>query len=288
METPEWIKEAIPRRKLANSLKRKLNNQNLNTVCEEAKCPNIGDCFKRGTATFMIMGNICTRNCAFCAVKNGKPEPLDYGEPSRIAKEVKNLELKHVVITSPSRDDIQDEGAFFYSITVRETKRINPDATVEVLIPDFNGKIDSLKKVIDSGIDVLNHNIETVSRLYPVVRPKSNYKISLNILKESSRYSQNLTIKSGLMLGLGELKEEVISVMNDLLSVNCNIITIGQYLRPSKKHLPVTRYVSPEEFREYKDIGEDMGFDYVASAPLVRSSYHAEEAFNISKSKRDK
>lgn len=288
METPEWIKESIPRRKLANFLKRKLNNQNLNTVCEEAKCPNIGDCFKRGTATFMIMGDICTRNCAFCAVKSGKPEPLDYEEPSRIAKEVKNLKLKHVVITSPSRNDIQDEGAFFYSITVREIRRINPEVTVEVLIPDFNGKIDSLKKVIDSGIDVLNHNIETVSRLYPMVRPESNYKISLNILKESSRYSQNLTIKSGLMLGLGEMKEEVISVMNDLLSVNCNIITIGQYLRPSKKHLPVTRYVSPEEFREYKDIGEDMGFDYVASAPLVRSSYHAEEAFNISNSKRDK
>lgn len=288
MKIPEWIKEAIPRRKLADSLKRRLKDKKLNTVCEEARCPNIGDCFERGTATFMIMGDICTRNCAFCAVKKGKPKPPDTKEPSRIADEVKNLQLKHVVITSPSRDDIQDGGAFFYSMTVREIKRINPDATVEVLIPDFNGNIDSLKKVIDSGIDVLNHNIETIPRLYPIVRPKANYNMSLNILKESSKYSRNITIKSGLMLGFGEIKEEVLSAMNDLLSVNCNIITIGQYLRPSKKHLPVRRYVSPEEFKEYKNIGESMGFDYVASAPLVRSSYHADEAFNRSKSKRDK
>lgn len=285
MAIPEWIKKDIPRRKFALSLLRRLNSRNLNTVCEEAKCPNIGDCFKRGTATFLIMGDICTRSCVFCAVKKGEPHPLDPEEPLRVAEEVNNLGLNHVVITSPSRDDLPDRGASFYSKTVSEIKKRSPHTTVEVLVPDFKGSLDAIKEVVDSGIDVLNHNIETVPRLYPIVRPEANYEQSLNILKESSKYAPSLPLKSGLIVGLGEEKEEVISVMRDLLFVNCNILTIGQYLRPSKKLLPVMRYVHPGEFRDYKILGEEMGFDYVASAPLVRSSYHADEALMIYKDK---
>ncbi len=285
MIAPDWIKEAIPRRKYAKVLRQRFNLRKLHTVCEEAKCPNIGECFQQGTATFLIMGNICTRNCGFCAVKSGKPDPLDPDEPIRVAEEVKNLKLKHTVITSPSRDDLPHGGASFFAEVVKEIKERNPHTTVEVLIPDFKGDLDALKEVVDSGIDVLNHNVETVPRLYPVVRPEANYELSLNVLKEASLYAPSLALKSGLIVGLGEKKGEVLSVMIDLLKVNCNILTIGQYLCPSRKHLPVKRYVHPEEFREYKALGEGMGFDCIVSAPLVRSSYHAEEALRAYKEK---
>lgn len=281
MSIPDWIKEAIPRRKYASFLKKELHSHNLHTVCEEAKCPNIGECFRRGTATFLIMGDICTRNCGFCALKSGKPRSLDWDEPDRVALEVSNLSLKHAVITSPTRDDLKDGGASLYAETAYKIKMRNPETTVEFLIPDFRGDLDALKLVIDSGIDVLNHNVETVPRLYSEVRPEANYERSLNLLREASLYAQFLPTKSGLMLGLGEEKEEILTVMKDLLDVNCNILTIGQYLSPSKYSLPVKRYVHPEEFKEYKIIGEGMGFDYIASAPLVRSSYHADEALVI-------
>ena len=281
MSIPDWIKEAIPRRKYASSLKKELHSHNLHTVCEEAKCPNIGECFRRGTATFLIMGDICTRNCGFCALKSGKPRSLDWDEPDRVALEVSNLSLKHAVITSPTRDDLKDGGASFYAETAYRIKMRNPETTVEFLIPDFRGDLDALKLVIDSGIDILNHNVETVPRLYSEVRPEARYERSLNLLREASLYVQSLPTKSGLMLGLGEEKEEVLTVMKDLLDANCNILTIGQYLSPSKYSLPVKRYVHPEEFKEYKIIGEGMGFDYIASAPLVRSSYHADEALVI-------
>ncbi len=286
MIAPNWIRNSILRREKAEPLRNELHSRKLHTICEEAKCPNIGDCFARGTATFLIMGDTCTRNCRFCAVKNGIPKPLDWKEPERIAEEVRNLGLKHTVITSPSRDDLPDGGASFFAMTTKEIKRINPETTVEVLIPDFKGEIDALRKVIDSGIDVLSHNVETIPRLYPRVRPKALYSRSLNLLKEASTYSSSLPIKSGLMLGLGEKKEEVLDVMKDLRRVNCNILTIGQYLRPSGKELPVERYVPPEEFQEFKVLGEKMGFDFVASAPLVRSSYRAKEALSNFRKKR--
>ena len=281
MSIPDWIKEAVPRRKYASSLKKEFHSHNLHTVCEEAKCPNIGECFRKGTATFLIMGDICTRNCGFCALKSGKPRSLDWDEPDRVALEVSNLSLKHAVITSPTRDDLKDGGASFYAETAYKIKMRNPETTVEFLIPDFRGDLDALKLVIDSGIDVLNHNVETVPRLYSEVRPEANYERSLNLLREASLYAQSLPTKSGLMLGLGEEKEEILTVMKNLLDVNCNILTIGQYLSPSKYSLPVKRYVHPEEFKEYKIIGEGMGFDYIASAPLVRSSYYADEALVI-------
>ncbi|MEA1912237.1 MAG: lipoyl synthase [candidate division WOR-3 bacterium] len=286
MIAPNWIRNSILRRKNAEPLRNELHSRKLHTICEEAKCPNIGDCFARGTATFLIMGDTCTRNCRFCAVKNGIPKPLDWKEPERIAEEVRNLGLKHTVITSPSRDDLPDGGASFFAMTTKEIKRINPETTVEVLIPDFKGEIDALRKVIDSGIDVLSHNVETIPRLYPRVRPKALYSRSLNLLKEASMYFPSLPIKSGLMLGLGEKKEEVLDVMEDLRRVNCNILTIGQYLRPSRKELPAERYVPPEEFQEFKVLGEKMGFDFVASAPLVRSSYRAKEALSKFRKKR--
>ncbi len=281
MIAPNWIKKAIPRRKYAKPLKSKLHSLRLHTICEEAKCPNIGDCFSRGTATFLIMGNICTRCCGFCAVKSGLPHSLDLDEPLRVALEVTNLNLKHVVLTSPSRDDLVDGGASYYKEVVKAIKKRNPHTTVEVLIPDFKGDLNALIEIIDSGIDVLNHNIETVPRLYPIVRPEADYELSLNLLREASLYTPSLPLKSGLIVGLGEEKEEILSVMRDLREVNCKILTVGQYLRPSKELLRVKRYVHPEEFIEYRALGVKMGFDYIASAPLVRSSYMAEEALRI-------
>lgn len=281
MKAPIWIRESIPRRKDAESLRKELRSRSLYTVCEEAKCPNIGECFARGTATILIMGNICTRNCRFCAIKTGKPLSLDWNKPRRVAEEVRNLKLKHAVITSPSRDDLKDSGASFFALTVEEIKKKNPDTTVEVLIPDFQGDLGALRLVINSGIDVLNHNIETVPRLYHEVRPEAIYERSLNLLKEASLYRPTIPVKSGLMVGLGESKKEVLKVMEDLREVDCNILTIGQYLRPSRELLSVKEYIPPEEFREYKEIGEEMGFDYIASAPLVRSSYRAEEGLEI-------
>jgi lipoic acid synthetase len=277
---PDWIKKSLTRKKEAEHLKYIFRSKKIHTVCEEAKCPNIGECFSKKTATFLIMGNICTRDCGFCAIEKGIPEPLDKSEPNRIAKQVKEIGLKYAVLTSPSRDDIIDGGAGFFARTVEQIKRLNTDTRVEVLIPDFRGNVDSLEEVIDSGIDVLNHNIETVQRLYPKVRPKAGYELSLDIIKEASRLKPNLPLKSGFMLGLGEKKKEVVKLLKDLKSVGCNIITIGQYLRPTLKQLPVDRYVHPDEFKKTEEMAYEIGFDYVASGPLVRSSHRAEELFS--------
>jgi len=276
-ELPDWIKSKLSRKKKANSLKSILKSKNLHTVCEEAKCPNIGECFSKKTATFLIMGKICTRNCNFCSIDKGIPEPLDVSEPVRIARQVKEMGLKYVVLTSPSRDDISDGGAGFFSNTVMEIKKLNPNTKIEVLIPDFKGNLDSLKKVIVSGIDVLNHNIETVYRLYSEVRPQADYKLSLRLLEEVSRMKPNLPLKSGFMVGLGERKEEIFELLRDLISVECNIVTIGQYLRPTLRQLPVKRYIHPDEFKEIEESAYEIGFDCVLCGPLVRSSYMAEE-----------
>jgi lipoic acid synthetase len=279
-EFPDWIKNKLSRKKQANNLKNLLKSKNLHTVCEEAKCPNIGECFGEGTATFLIMGNICTRNCGFCSVRKGIPEPVDRDEPVRIARQIKKMKLRHVVLTSPSRDDIDDGGAAFFVDTAREIKKINPSTTVEILIPDFKGDINSLKKVLNSDIDILNHNVETVRRLYPRVRPEAKYDRTLGILKKASISSPGLPVKSGFMVGLGEKKEEVVELLKDLRAAGCNILTVGQYLRPTLKQLTVDRYVHPDEFKEIEDLAYNIGFDYVVSGPLVRSSYKAEEVLS--------
>jgi lipoic acid synthetase len=276
---PDWIKKSLTRKKKAEHLKYIFQSKNLHTVCQEAKCPNIGECFSKKTATFLIMGNICTRNCGFCSIGKGIPEPLDNSEPNRIAEQIKEMKLKYAVLTSPSRDDLEDGGAGFFASTVKKIKEINSSTKVEVLIPDFNGDIKSLNTVLYSDISVLNHNVETVPRLYPRIRPEANYDRSLRILREASLIYSQLPVKSGFMVGLGERKEEVIELLKDLKSVGCNIVTIGQYLRPTLRQVPVKRYIHPDEFKEMEEIAYGIGFDYVASGPLVRSSYKAEEIF---------
>jgi len=276
-ELPDWIKSKLSRKKKANSLKSILKSKSLHTVCEEAKCPNIGECFSKKTATFLIMGKICTRNCGFCSIDKGIPKPLDVSEPVRIAKQVKEMGLKYVVLTSPSRDDIPDGGAVFFADTVKETKKLNPNTKVEVLIPDFKGNINALKKVISSGISILNHNVETVPRLYSKVRPEAEYERSLGVLGKTAILDSKLPVKSGFMVGLGEKKYEILELLEDLNSVGCNIVTIGQYLRPTLNQLPVNRYLHPDEFKEIEELAYEIGFDCVSCGPLVRSSYMAEE-----------
>jgi lipoic acid synthetase len=278
---PDWIKDKLSRKKQAETLKNILKSRNLHTVCEEAKCPNIGECFGGGTATFLIMGQVCTRSCGFCSISKGIPEPLDKFESVRIAEQVKEMKLRYVVLTSPSRDDLDDGGASFFAQTVKKIKEINLSTAVEVLIPDFKGDINALKKVINSEIDVFNHNIETVRRLYSSVRPEADYERSLGILREASVSRPGLPVKSGFMVGLGEKKEEVVELLKDLKSAGCSILTVGQYLRPTLKQLPVNRYVHPDEFKEIEDLAYNIGFDYVASGPLVRSSYRAEEILSL-------
>jgi lipoic acid synthetase len=279
-EFPDWIKSKLSRKKQANNLKNLFKSKNLHTVCEEAKCPNIGECFGGGTATFLIMGNVCTRNCGFCSITKGIPEPLDETEPSRIARQIKKMKLKHAVLTSPSRDDLDDGGAAFFARTTREIKRRNPSTTVEVLIPDFKGELSSLKTVVYSDVDVLNHNVETVRRLYPRVRPKADYDRTLKVLREASVMNPRFPVKSGFMVGLGEKKEEVVELLKDLRTAGCNILTVGQYIRPTLRQLSVSRYVHPYEFKEMEDLAYELGFKYVASGPLVRSSYRAEEVLS--------
>jgi lipoic acid synthetase len=279
-EFPDWIKNKLSRKKQADNLKSLLKSKNLHTVCEEAKCPNIGECFSRGIATFLIMGNICTRNCGFCSISKGVPEPLDESEPVHLARQVKKMNLKHVVLTSPNRDDLDDGGAAFFAETVKKIKKINLSTTVEVLIPDFKGEPSSLETVIYSGIDVLNHNIETVKRLYPRVRPVADYERTLGILRKASVRSSGFYVKSGFMVGLGERRQEVEELLEDLKSTGCSILTVGQYLRPTLKQLPVERYVHPDEFKEIENQAYNIGFDYVISGPLVRSSYRAEEVLS--------
>lgn len=274
MRLPEWIK--TPSSDL-HTVKRVLRGHRLLTVCEEARCPNKGLCFSKPTATFMILGDICTRNCGFCSVKSGIPWPIDRDEPERVSKAAYEMGLRHVVITSVTRDDLFDGGASQFAETIKAVRRRLPEAKIEVLTPDFKGDESSLKTVLDAKPDVFNHNMETVRRLYYKVRPEADYERSLNVLRNAKKLFPHIKTKSGLMLGLGETIDEVIELLNDLRKVRCDFLTIGQYLRPSKKNLPVVEYIKPEIFEELKDIANDLGFKFVASGPLVRSSMNAEE-----------
>jgi len=271
---PEWLKVKAPGGETYAHLKSMMRSKSLHTVCEEAKCPNISECWNAGTATFMILGDTCTRSCGFCAVKTGRPMLLDEHEPLHVAEAIQQMNLKHAVITSVNRDERADGGASIWAETINKVKELNPGLTIEVLIPDFKGKMENLQKVIDTRPDVLNHNTETVPSLYKKVRPQGKYHWTLSVLKECK--SQGLRTKTGIMLGLGEEKTELLQVMQDLREVGVNVLTLGQYLQPTKNHLPVDRFVHPDEFNEYRETGLQMGFDIVESGPLVRSSYHAE------------
>ena len=285
---PEWIRSKIVDSQIFFQTKQVVNQNNLVTVCQEANCPNITECWSKKHATFMIMGDTCTRACAFCNVKTGKPTYLDPLEPLKIAQATKELYLKHVVITSVDRDDLQDGGANHFSKVILETRKINKQTTIEVLTPDFLRKGESYKKVVFANPDVFNHNIETVPNLYRSVRPGSRYFASINLLKSVKEINKTMFTKSGIMLGLGETKDEVFQVMDDLLSANVDFLTIGQYLQPSTKHYPLIRYVHPDEFQEFKEIALSKGFLIVASSPLTRSSYHADEDFSLMKKLREK
>jgi lipoic acid synthetase len=277
---PEWLRRKLPDPEALSKMRGLLQRHGLNTVCQEALCPNQGECFGQGTATFLILGKTCTRNCTFCAIPTEERPPApDSDEPRRIAQASAELGLKHVVITSVTRDDLEDGGSSHFARTVRALRDSNPGIVVEVLIPDFQGSAEDLKTVMDSGPDILNHNLETVPRLYPDVRPQAVYPRSLELLKRAREMSPARITKSGLMLGIGEEKEEVLRVMVDLREASCDLLTLGQYLRPSGKHHPVARYVTPDEFDELRLEGEKMGFKAVFSAPLVRSSFHAAEIF---------
>lgn len=260
-----------------HEIKKGLRAHGLHTVCEEARCPNLSECFSKKTATFMIMGNICTRSCGFCSVANGKPLPLDPEEPKRVAKQALELNLKHVVVTSVTRDDLEDGGAGFFADTIKEIRYVVPDATVEVLTPDFRGEQAPIEKVCKAFPDVFNHNLETVERLTPVIRNKASYETSLKVLKTASLFSKTIMIKSGIMAGLGETEKEVIKTIRDLKDTGCDIITVGQYLRPTKSAVAVSEYVTPEQFDKYKKIGEEIGVKYMFCGPFVRSSYMAHE-----------
>ena len=276
---PSWIRSKLSNSKEFFLTKTIVNQGNLVTVCQEANCPNITECWSKRHATFMIMGDTCTRACAFCDVKTGKPENIDPLEPLKIANAVHKLNLRHVVITSVDRDDLSDGGSNHFKETIEITRKKNPETTIEVLTPDFLRKGDAYKKVLEANPDVFNHNIETVPSLYLKVRPGARYFSSLELLKNAKQYNKNVFTKSGLMVGLGEKKEEIIQVMDDLRSADVDFITIGQYLQPSKKHHPLERYYHPDEFQELEIIAKSKGFHLVSSSPLTRSSYHADEDF---------
>ncbi len=285
---PKWIKSKIIDSQIFFKTKEVVNRNNLNTVCQEANCPNITECWSKKHATFMIMGDTCTRGCAFCDVKTGKPNKLDPLEPLKVSKAVKELNLNHVVITSVDRDDLIDGGANHFKEVVLETKKNNPNTTIEVLTPDFLRKGDSYKKILEADLDVFNHNIETVPRLYTTVRPGARYFASLELLKNAKKFNSKIFTKSGIMVGLGENKNEVVQVMDDLRSAEVDFITIGQYLQPSPKHHPLHRYYTPEEFKELERIAKLKGFLLVSSSPLTRSSYHADEDFKKLQDARNK
>jgi lipoic acid synthetase len=279
LRLPEWIKTKR-NGGVVRDTKRLLRNYGLSTVCEEARCPNAGACFSKPTVTFMILGSVCTRNCGFCSVKSSTPRPVDPHEPGRIAKAAREMGLRYVVITSVTRDDLDDGGAGQFAKTVRALKEHKPDTKVEVLTPDFKGNLRNVDTVLQSEPDVFNHNVETIPRLYPVVRPLADYKRSLNILAHSKNTAPRIFTKSGLMLGLGETFDEVLKVFYDLRNAGCDFLTVGQYLRPSKLNLPVIEYREPAIFERLRLTALSLGFKYVASAPLVRSSMSAEEMYN--------
>ena len=273
---PDWLKVRAPSGETYENLKRLMRVKTLHTVCEEALCPNIGECWGRGTATFLMMGDVCTRSCGFCDIKTGRPAPLDWDEPRRVAEAVRAMSLHHVVITSVNRDERKDGGAPIFALVVREVRQLQPGCTIEVLIPDFKGSLDALKTVVDEQPDILNHNVETVPRLFKKVQPQDRYEWAMATLGNAKKLNPAQITKSGIMVGLGETDEEVIEVMRDLAALGMDILTVGQYLQPSKKHLPVERFVTPQQFAEYKRLGIEMGFRWVESGPLVRSSYNAD------------
>jgi lipoic acid synthetase len=272
---PSWLKMKMPGGEAYSKLHRMVNEHRLHTVCQSAKCPNMGECWAAGTATLMILGDVCTRSCGFCHIATGRPPELDLDEPRRVGDAVRIMNLGHVVITSVNRDELPDGGAAVWAETIRQIRAQSPGTSVEVLIPDFCGDWDALQKVLDEKPEILNHNIESVPRLYKVVRPQAKYHRSLKLLQIAK--DQGLVTKTGMMLGLGERADEVDAVMDDLVSIRCDILTLGQYLQPTLKHLPVERWVHPDEFVSWKVAGEAKGIGHVESGPLVRSSYHAHE-----------
>ena len=277
---PPWLRVRAPGSPDYLQLKRLMRNLSLTTVCEEANCPNIGECWSHGTATFMILGDICTRSCGYCNVVHGTPQAIDAQEPTRVAKAVRTLGLQHVVITSVDRDDIDDGGSGIFASTIETIRKQSPQCRIEVLIPDFSGRTNDLHTVLNAGPNILNHNIETVERLYRVARPGGRYKRALGLLKTAGAYRPTIPTKSGVMVGLGESLDELFRTMSDLREVDCNILTIGQYLRPSLAHLPVVKYYHPDEFTMLQERASALGFRHVESGPLVRSSYHAHEQAN--------
>jgi lipoic acid synthetase len=275
---PDWLKVKIGGGKDYAKIKSMLRDAKLHTICEEARCPNIAECFGRGTAVFLILGNICTRNCKYCNVTHGVPLSLNSNEPKDVAEGVKELGLKYAVITSVTRDDLEDGGASVFYNTVKEIKKLNDSCKIEVLIPDFRGDEEALKKVAGSKPDVVNHNIEVVEELFPEIRPEGNYKVSLEVLKNIKKIDKKVRLKSGFMVGLGENKDQIIKTMKDLRNSDVDFLTIGQYLQPTRNHAEIKKYYTPKEFDEFKKTATDLGFKHVESGPLVRSSYHAEEA----------
>jgi lipoic acid synthetase len=277
---PPWLKKKLVAGKTYEKVQRLLRNSQLHTVCEEARCPNLDECFARKTATFLILGDRCTRNCRFCSIAHGPSGPPDAGEPRKVADAVHNLGLLYVVITSVTRDDLPDGGAAHFAHTIQAIRLRVPDALVEVLVPDFGGNVSAIETLVNAHPDVINHNMETVPSLYSRVRPGADYKRSLGLLEKVGRLDSDILTKSGVMLGLGETGEEIHQVLSDLLEANCRILTLGQYLQPSPGQLPVERYIPPQEFEHWKTVALEMGFQQVASGPFVRSSYHAGELFN--------
>ncbi len=272
---PRWMKMKMPSGETYSMVKNLVNRHGLHTICTSGNCPNIGECWNRGTATFMILGEICTRNCKFCGVKTGKPLPPDPAEPLRVAESVRIMHLKHAVITSVDRDDLPDLGASFWAETIKEIKGLNPEIKIEVLVPDFQGRAELIVQVAHAGPDVMSHNMETVERLTPQIRSAAKYRRSLEVI--SAIAETGIVAKSGIMLGLGEKEEEIFKTMDDLLEAGCKVMTIGQYLAPTASHLHVVKYVEPEQFEKYRTIGLEKGFSFVESSPLVRSSYRAEQ-----------
>ena len=275
LKKPDWLKIRLANTEEFAQTEKIIAERHLHTICISGKCPNRCECWNRGTATFMIGGEICTRSCKFCNTLSGKPKPLNVNEPQKVAESIKLMQLSHVVITSVDRDDLQDLGAGHWCETINKVKELNPNVTIEVLIPDFQGKIDLIEKIVNTSPNVISHNIETVRRLTPIIRSAADYDRSLSVLYEICR--RGIKTKSGLMLGLGELESEVLNTMDDLRLIGCSVLTIGQYLQPTRSHYPVQKYVSPEMFAHYKDEAMKRGFQYVESGPLVRSSYYAEK-----------
>lgn len=282
MRLPSWFKVNIHQGEQFSKIDSLVRTLGLHTVCKEAGCPNKWECWNRGTMTFIILGDLCTRGCTFCGVEKGKPKEVNWNEPKKVAEAIKTLDLRYAVITSVTRDDLEDGGASLFARTVEENKKTTPDCTIELLVPDFKGQQEAIHKVVDSAPSVLGHNLETVKRLYPRVRPQADYNRSLNLLRQAKRRDERVFTKSGLIIGFGETTKEIHQTMRDLKNVGCDILTIGQYLKPSKVHLPVERFYTPDDFLELESTGKEMGFLYIKTGPLVRSSYHADD-FLLSK-----